>query len=87
MATVLPRHQITETPPIRAAIDAGAKRWPGVSRANVARRLIEAGAAALDERDELVRDVRGQKLELMAARYGDVFEPGYLQGLREEWDA
>jgi len=41
----------------------------------------------LDERDELVRGVRGQKLERMAARYGDVFEPGYLRTLREEWDA
>lgn len=81
MPTTRPRHIITETPEIEAALNAAAARYPGDSRADLVRRLVVRGADALAA--DLGR--RRAVLERVAGRYGNLYGPGYLDDLREDW--
>jgi hypothetical protein len=85
MPTTRPRHQITETPAVAHAIDAAARRWPDEPRSKLLLRLVDAGAAALEEgRDATVRERRAA-IEASSGKYPDAFGPHYLADLRRDW--
>lgn len=86
MPTTRPRHYVTETDDLAAALDAAALRWPGLSRSQLLVRLaISAGEterAAQQER----RDRRLAALDrINAGAFNDLYAPDYLERLREDW--
>ncbi|MDQ6522267.1 hypothetical protein RB608_01580 [Nocardioides sp. LHD-245] len=87
MPTVRPRHAITETDAVTAALEAAARKWPE-DRDRPARllaHLVEVGFHAIEvELDEKAL-ARRRALEQLAGSLTGVYEPGYLDALRAEW--
>ncbi|MEI4272485.1 hypothetical protein TEK04_12210 [Klenkia sp. LSe6-5] len=85
MPTTRPRHQVTETPEIAAALDRAEQRWPGEPRSRLLIRLIEAGddASARSEDEKIA--ARRRAIRETAGKYSGAFPPGYLAELREDW--
>lgn len=85
MPTTRPRHLVTETDELAEALDAAAVRWPGLSRAQLLRRLaLEGHRAAADVQEER----RRQRIEAVRKYSGiltGLYPPGYLEQLRDEW--
>jgi len=83
--TTRPRHQITETDDIAAAVEAGLQEWPDLSRSEVIRELILKGAESLNlTAVERVLAVESALKELASL---DIHYPeGYLEDLRKDWD-
>jgi len=81
MPTVRPRHLLTETDDIAAAIDTAAPLFPGESRADVLRHLVALGAQQV-EASKLGR--RRTVLEL-AGLYSGLYPGNYLDELRADW--
>ena len=85
MPTTRPRHFVTETDALAAALDEAAHIWPDLSRAQLLVRLAMEGHRAAQE----VRD--GQRHRSLEAirRHSGVFTgtygPDYLKNLRDEW--
>ena len=86
--TTRPRHYVTETPELAAALDAAALRWPGLSRSQLLVRLAlfagEGERAAEKDR----RDRRLAALERLSRDGipGLEYPPDYLlEKLREDW--
>ena len=87
MPTSRPRHVITETDPVAAALDDAAKHWPDdrSNRARLLLRLVNEGhrvvvgeaARAVQQRRESVIRTSG----VLTGVYGD----NYLAELREDW--
>lgn len=85
MPTTRPRHIITETDSIAAALDAGQRRWPDLSRGKVAAKLVEEAARSLEEEGaERVRR-RREALRNPPPQAGEWYPSGYLQELRGDW--
>jgi len=83
--TTRPRHQITETEDIAAAIDAGLREWPDLSRSEVIRELILKGAESLNL--TAVERVLAVELALKELASLNIHYPeGYLEDLRKDWD-
>ena len=85
MPTARPRHQITETDDIAAALDLAADRWPDESRSDLMRRLVLAGAQALAE-SPIERALAVEAALSSLAELGDCYPPGYLDRLRANWE-
>jgi len=85
MPTTLPRHQVTETPNVRRAIDLAAKRWPDKPRSRLVIDLIEAGARGIEVELDQAQADRRQAIEAAAGSLTGVFGPGYLEELRKDW--
>lgn len=87
MPTTRPRHFVTETDELAAALDDAARRWPGLSRAQLIVRLaLEGQRAALQADDE----TRRRRLEAVRKHSGiltGAYGPDYLKHLRDEWSA
>lgn len=87
MPTVRPRHAITETDAVAAALEAAARKWPE-DRDRPARllaRLVDIGFHTIEiELDEKAFE-RRRALEQFAGSLTGVYEPGYLDALRAEW--
>ena len=87
MPTTKPRHTLTETDELAAALDAAARRWPedAESRSRLLLRLVQAGGRAIsEERDrELAR--RRSAIERTAGALTGVYPPDYLARLRNDW--
>jgi hypothetical protein len=84
MPTVLKRHQITEVPELRAALDVARAAWPEeTSTTRLIYRLAEVGAEHLAA-DQATRSAR---IAALAGRYPSRLGPDYLEVLRQEWDA
>ena len=87
MPTTRPRHFVTETDDLAHALDEAARRWPGLSRAQLVVRLaMEGHRAAEQARDER----RRRRLEAIRAYSGclaGIYGPDYLKRLREDWPA
>jgi hypothetical protein len=84
MPTVRPRHQLTETDDIAAALDIGCRAWPQESRAEVMRRLVLFGAERIAESPvERALEIELALKELIAC--ADDYPPGYLDTLRQDW--
>jgi hypothetical protein len=81
MPTTRQRHLLTETDDLAAAIDAAAPLYPGQSRADVLRHLVELGAAAIAQRQDRHRHLVRER----AGRYPGLYPAAYLDELRAEW--
>lgn len=88
MPTTLPRIQVTQTPELAAGLELAAKEWPGASRSELVARLAEAGTEILAARRAARRAERRKALEQTRGMFGpDVYPPGYLDELRQDWPA
>lgn len=87
MPTTRPRHFVTETDDLAAALDVAANRWPGLSRAQLLVQLaLEGHRAAQDAHDER----RRRRLAALRAHSGALsgaYDSDYLERLRGEWPA
>jgi hypothetical protein len=82
-----PRHFVTETDDLAAALDAAAQRWPGLSRAQLLVRLALEGDRAAKQAQQEHRQRRLAALRhhcgILTGNYG----PDYLERLRQDWPA
>lgn len=85
MPTTRPRHQITETDDIGAALDLAADRWPDEGRSDLMRRLILTGAQALAQ-SPIERTLQVETALQSLVGLADCYPPGYLDRLRADWD-
>lgn len=81
MPTTRQRHVLTETDDLAAAIDAAVPMYPGESRADVLRHLVELGAEAIAQRQSRHQRVAHDR----AGRYPGLYRAGYLDELRADW--
>ena len=81
MPTTRQRHLLTETDDLAAAIDAAAPMYPGESRADVLRHLVQLGAETIASRQGRHRQLVRER----AGRYPGLFPMGYLDELRADW--
>lgn len=87
MPTTRPRHLVTETDDLAAALDDAMRRWPGLSRSQLVVRLaLEGHRAALTEREHR-RARRLSALHAHRAEFTGCYGKGYLDELRSEWPA
>ncbi|WP_029150553.1 hypothetical protein [Microbacterium indicum] len=89
MPTALPRHSITETPDVAAALRAASRRWPedAARPAALLRRLIDEGGHAIGQQNDAARARRLAALDEAAGALTGTYEAGYLDALRDEWPA
>ncbi len=87
MPTTRPRHLVTETDELAAALDEAAQRWPDLSRSQLVVRLaIEGHHAAVADRQHR----RDRRLAALRAHRGELtgtYDPDYLDDVRSEWPA
>lgn len=76
-----PRHQVTETDELAAALDQAERRWPGLSRGQLIARL--ALEADRQHHDDVNR--RLAAIDRYAGTCTGVYGPRYLETLREDW--
>jgi hypothetical protein len=87
MPTTRPRHFVTETDDLAAALDAAATRWPGLSRAQLLVQLaLEGHHAAHRAHDERHRRRLAAVREHSGVLTG-AYPADYLDQLRDEWPA
>jgi hypothetical protein len=89
MPTTKPRHTVTETADLAAALDAAARRWPedAGSRTRLLLRLVEAGEQTINREHELDLARRRAAVERTAGALTGVYARGSLEELRDEWPA
>ncbi|MDR0592282.1 MAG: hypothetical protein LBG60_03285 [Bifidobacteriaceae bacterium] len=86
MPTALKRHQVTEVPELRRALEVARLTWPEEkSTSELIYRLASAGAEHILEDPDAARRLRMAKIQALAGRY-PASDPDYLEGLRREWD-
>ncbi len=85
VTTTRPRHFVTETDELAAALDDAALRWPELSRAQLIVRLALEGQRAAREAG---KERRRRKLDALRKHSGvltGAYGPDYLNHLRDEW--
>lgn len=85
MPTTRPRHLVTETDDLARALDAAALQWPGLSRPQLLVRLALQGHSAAQHAQETRRARRLEALQKHSGTLTGVYEPGYLERLRDDW--
>jgi hypothetical protein len=85
MPTTRPRHQITETDELAAALDEAAARWPELSRSQLITRLALEGHQAAVVRQRQHRSDRLEALHRHSGALTGVYPSGHLEDLREDW--
>lgn len=85
--TIRPRHVITETDPVAAALDDAARRWPedASSRSRLLLRLVELGRQQIAAEDERRVAERRRAIEETSGALAGVYPTGYLEDLRQDW--
>jgi hypothetical protein len=79
---------ITETDEVAAALDVAAARWPDVtSRRELLLRLVEHGRAVLERDREIEAARRVAAIQSAKGALTGVYEPGYVERLRDDWPA
>ena len=88
MPTDRPRLTITETDDVAEAIDLAAERWPETpSRRELLLRLVAQGRNVIErERDEKAAR-RREAIRRTSGTLTGVYEPDYLERLRDDWSA
>jgi hypothetical protein len=85
VSTTRRRHFVTETDDLARALDAAARRWPGLSRSQLLVRLAMEGDRVASMEGEAER---AAWLDLVRRRSGALtgaFGPGYVADRRDEW--
>lgn len=85
MPTTRPRHFVTETDDLAAALDDAARCWPGVSRPQLLVRLALDGHRAAQQAQI---DRRRRRLDAVRKHSGiltGAYGRDYLKRFREEW--
>jgi hypothetical protein len=85
--TTRPRHIVTETDELAAALDAAAQRWPEDRdrRSRLLLRLVDAGHRLLQDEVEQGRRHRRDAVLRNAGALGGAYGPDYLTNLRRDW--
>lgn len=83
--TTRPRHQVTETEELAAALDAAATRWPQLSRGQLITRLALEGYRVAVVRQRQHHQDRLEALRQYSGALTGVYPPGHLEELREDW--
>jgi hypothetical protein len=80
--TTKPRYTLTDTGELSEQLDRAQRRWPEAkSRKELLLRLVTAGSEIIDtETEDRLRAIRET-----AGLFTDVYEPGGLARLREDW--
>lgn len=85
MPTTRPRHVVTESDELKAALDGAAARWPGLRRSALLVRLaLEGHHAAQVEQEKRVRR-RLEAIDRSSGALSDIYDADYLRELREDW--
>lgn len=81
------RHAVTETDRVAHALDVAGQRWPEDADrpSRLLARLIELAAETLDDEAGSAHRLRIDVLRRASGAYTGLYEPHYLQELREEW--
>ena len=87
MPTARPRHFVTETDDLAAALDEAARRWPGLSRSQLLVRLALEGHHAAEHRRDERRRRRLEAIRTYSGCLTGLYGPDYLKHLREDWPA
>jgi hypothetical protein len=86
--TTRQRYLITESDRLKVALDDAARRWPEVtSRAQLLVRLAEEGHDVLLGTVSESAAARRAVIERTSGAMTGVYEPGFLEALRQEWPA
>jgi hypothetical protein len=83
--TTRPRHQITETEELAAALDEAASRWPQLSRGQLITKLALEGHRASIVRQRQHRSDRLDALQRHSGALTGIYPSGHLEDLREDW--
>lgn len=87
MPTKHPRTFVTHTPAVVHALEVARQRWPGDRESALIQHLLDEGAKAVEASLESDQRRRGAQLQAVAGRYTEMYGPGYLDELREGWNA
>jgi hypothetical protein len=89
MPTARPRHVITETDDVAAALADADRAWPDAhgNKTALIRRLVQAGHASLRGSQRATIDQRLEQLDRAAGSLTGLYDPDYLHRLREDWPA
>ncbi|WP_022885844.1 hypothetical protein [Glaciibacter superstes] len=87
MPTTRPRHLVTETDALAAALDDAAVLWPGLSRPQLLARLALEGHHATQQVHEEQRRRRLDAVRKHSGALTGTYGPGYLEHARDEWPA
>lgn len=87
MPTTRPRHFVTETEDLAAALDAAAARWPDLSRGQLLVQLALEGHRVDQRAHDERRNRRLAALHEHSGALTGAYGPDYLHRLREEWPA
>lgn len=87
MPTTRPRHSVTETDEVAAALRAAAQRWPEDrdSASRLLLRLVREGYRVISHDLAAERTKREAGVEASAGALTGVYAEGYLADLRSDW--
>jgi hypothetical protein len=87
MPTTRPRHTLTETEELSAALELAAHRWPEDAQrpSRLLLRLVKAGEHAIAPEQRRARERRRRAVERHHGQFTGIYPSGYLEKLRSEW--
>lgn len=89
MPTTKPRHMITESDDVAAALELAKARWPELSndKGKLLKKMLEFSALAIAREMDLKRNSRLSKIEDIAGSMPDVWPENWREEARSEWPA